>query len=543
MMSILFPQTASAVKREEDSNGDAVSDRAEKESTRSKDRDNANLNRVENHDKDEQLVETARERACQVIREAHETKRSTFHRLFLKHQPPKPVAWALCVVALPVLLVVGLVLLLCRLLMRIEALAKFFSDIIPVAMHETFHVFPDLESITLQEFLMRHGTDKANDEAKGTACCSAAPLGAKPVETANLNWAYPWQPDVRMYWFGLGRVCGAGPECEYFDASKPTIIYVHGWQPGVTERGFRETINWVNPPGTTSSLPDTQVVDLWVARGYNVGVFYWNQLADEPTVSEAERKIYNATDGTRLRWRRRNADGSTMFVDHAGLFDTDHCVADMLVKSYLAHFPPRSTAHYGAVHFLGHSLGAQLTLEFLRRLLLGQTSYYGTAKASPICYPERLTLVDPFFTSDCKSYGPLDGLRPSQRATENLHLVREALPKLLVETYETSLIGAGALGDSCPRLKRHSVYHVVDIEQIPWTDVSLRHCAAPFVYFCSILRKDAEQWRPNLFNAAVTYADLLDKMPPHATHEGPLHDHLRPGQALLASASLLVAPQ
>ena len=63
---------------------------------------------------------------------------------------------------------------------------------------------------------------------------------------------------------------------------------------GTTVRGFRETINWVNEDSGPHWFQDTYSVDLWLHRGYNVGIFYWNQFSDEEDVKEAERKIYNA---------------------------------------------------------------------------------------------------------------------------------------------------------------------------------------------------------------------------------------------------------
>lgn len=471
-----------------------------------------------------QLLQSARKGVLKVMTEMH-TERGFLHKAFHRHQPPWFVGAGACILGMPLIFIVGIAVLVGRALMKIPCIARNAVGWIPDALHETLHVIPDIESLTLQEFLTRHGED-----------CSHSLTQENFVETVAKSWVYPWHPDVRLYWFGIGRKCSPGPKSEYFDATKPSIIYVHGWQPGTTLRGFRETLNFVNPPGTKSPMQDTEVVDLWVAKGYNIGIFYWNQLADEPTVAEAERKIFNTHDGVGLRWRRRNPDGSTIFVESSGIFQEDHCVSDMLVKTYLEHFSVSASTTYGPVHIIGHSLGAQLTLEFCRRLLLSQTHFFGTQGES-LWYPQRLTLIDPFFTRGTKDYGPLDGISPSQRMTENIHLVREALPRLLIETYETSLIGGGLFGGSCPRLKRHTIYHVVDIQQISWTNISLRHCCSPFVYMCSLLREDPVNWRSDSFNAAVPYDIMIAKMPPHATHKGPMHDHLRVDEAALASAT------
>ena len=48
---------------------------------------------------------------------------------------------------------------------------------------------------------------------------------------------------------------------------------------------------------------------LWAARGWNVGIFYWNQFADD-TLEEAERKIHSANrTPAGMRWQKRFEDG------------------------------------------------------------------------------------------------------------------------------------------------------------------------------------------------------------------------------------------
>lgn len=121
--------------------------------------------------------------------------------------------------------------------------------------------------------------------------------------------------------------------------SRPTVVYVHGWEPGTTARGFRETLNWrANTRhtgiGVTAELvPDVDALPLWAARGWNVAIFYWNQLADD-TLPEAERKIHSAvgtsSPGEGMRWQRRRQDGTTVHAEAAA--DTP-CVAEMLARA------------------------------------------------------------------------------------------------------------------------------------------------------------------------------------------------------------------
>jgi hypothetical protein len=40
-----------------------------------------------------------------------------------------------------------------------------------------------------------------------------------------------------------------------------------------------------------------------VQAGYNVGIMYWNQFADEDEVKDAEAKIWTATGTRAMRWK------------------------------------------------------------------------------------------------------------------------------------------------------------------------------------------------------------------------------------------------
>jgi hypothetical protein len=91
-----------------------------------------------------------------------------------------------------------------------------------------------------------------------------------------------------------------------YDPSKPTVIYFHGWQPG--SGGNKEGFLWTNPQQSSETI---QTLTAWKAAGWNVGVFYWNQFADEGTVfdlvpvyvSEAEAKIWSSQGPKGMRYK------------------------------------------------------------------------------------------------------------------------------------------------------------------------------------------------------------------------------------------------
>jgi hypothetical protein len=153
---------------------------------------------------------------------------------------------------------------------------------------------------------------------------------------------------------------------------------------------------------------------------------------------------------------------------------------------------------------VGHSLGSQLVLEFMRRLILDPRRR---------CVPERVTLLDPFFSKGRKAWDPLCGVRTASRAAESVNVVLESNPRTVIETYETSLAGTGVLGGSSSkhRLKQSTIYHKVDMMQFPWFDIARRHVCAPHVYFCSKAHRGG--YSDCFFNAQVSHEQLLAMMP------------------------------
>lgn len=82
------------------------------------------------------------------------------------------------------------------------------------------------------------------------------------------------EPEMGLYWYGLGNVSekeGEGGESRYFDPSKPSVIYVHGYQPHTIARRFRESLNWKE--NDLDFGLDIDAADHWIEAGWNVGVW------------------------------------------------------------------------------------------------------------------------------------------------------------------------------------------------------------------------------------------------------------------------------
>mmetsp|Transcript_20027 Transcript_20027/g.33048 ORF Transcript_20027/g.33048 Transcript_20027/m.33048 type:complete len:478 (-) Transcript_20027:274-1707(-) len=435
-------------------------------------------------------VDFCEENVAHVLKESSERTKSCAN-WFYGHQPSCCVAIIVGVFLLVILspiVVVFLILFICVFIIVIAFKPKCITESLPSSAHKTFGVVSEVPVFECE-------TDPQSEAGSSDSLC----------ETKGMQWLFPFNYDCKVYWYGMNNKCSPGPSSPYFDTSRKSIVYIHGWQPGTTKRGFRETINWVNSEVDERKIfKDTHSVNLWVKKGYNVGIFYWNQFCDEPSIVEAERKIYNSTEGTRMRWLRKDAEGQLTYIQ-CKKHETEGCVSKLFLDEYVAHFKDYNRS----VQLVGHSLGVQVIGESLRLFLQ-------SAHVDGVTIPERLTLLDPHFASGKKKYEPLYGVKSSTRFSQNLELILDGIPAIAIETYETSLAGSGALGASCKAIREKTVYHKVDLQQFPWWDIRSRHICAVHVYFCSIHLAEIEEkkaYSSHFFNGHICTEELRDKMP------------------------------
>lgn len=192
--------------------------------------------------------------------------------------------------------------------------------------------------------------------------------------------------DHGLYWFGYGdswQKAVPGHSNAYFDNNKPTVIYIHGWQEGKTQKKYRETFNRKDAGG-----PDLDLAYAWRAAGYNVGILYWNQFADEAEVKDAEAKIWTAKGPRAMRWR--NSSG-------AYANGPSQSVGDLLFQHYKANMTGYNGSH---IRILGHSLGNQLAVVLTKKI----SDAVATGSLSSRLLPKRVALLDPFYSNWPKSY-------------------------------------------------------------------------------------------------------------------------------------------
>lgn len=227
--------------------------------------------------------------------------------------------------------------------------------------------------------------------------------------------------DFGIYFFaadGSSQRMVPGKPIQNFDPKKPTVIYLHGWERDTTVRDFRESYLVEDIKGFKGQLTHTS----WLSKGWNAAVFYWNQFADEPEVKHAEAKIWTYLSPHKLRYRVK----SGAFVASEARFT----IAELFTVYYEYLFSKRPEGA-GEIRLVGHSLGHQLALKSAELI----------AQRSQLKFPDRIALLDPFWSKGKKAY--LDQQRPKiNQATAAIAEDIVSKHDLALELYRSSFLGA-----------------------------------------------------------------------------------------------------
>jgi len=275
--------------------------------------------------------------------------------------------------------------------------------------------------------------------------------------------------DVGIYWYGAGNArqkAVAGVANPYFKPARPTVLYVHGWQNGSSARRSRETFNYRQNDPTYGV--DVNLADAWVNAGWNIGIFYWGQYADEGEVTDAEAKIWTPSGPRGMRWRDCNGNYN---APPAGT----PSAAQLMYNAYTS----AMSGYTGTtVRVAGHSLGSQMAVRFTK--MVSDNVAAGRLPSNRL--PDRVALLDPFFSKYGKSYLP--------NSAWTGEMVRRYVGELkgkgvVFEEYKTSGINALGIGDSNLGLTTMVAYADLAPWYIPSWDVAAKHVAAPNLYFYS----------------------------------------------------------
>lgn len=220
-------------------------------------------------------------------------------------------------------------------------------------------------------------------------------------------------------------------DTSYYDSSKPTIIYFHGWKNGMAEDGYSlEDFYFDDVNANTAKA--------WKDKGWNVGIYHWGQFADESELKDAEAKI----------WSRQGSQGMRYRLDD-GSYSTEQAPEQSIGQLAFEHITAALDANEsGNIRFAGHSLGNQLAVLTAEKI----KDAVNDGSVSGDLMPGRIDLLDPFWSQGDKDY--LDGDWTGERVRS---YIEDMISKhnTAVTWYKTSGIFDLWVGDQNTDLEKH----------------------------------------------------------------------------------------
>ena len=229
---------------------------------------------------------------------------------------------------------------------------------------------------------------------------------ARDITISDMGLEYFNKLDTGIYWYT--KKGQHVPTKTPIDKNKPTIIYTHGWKPDQSNVREGVSLNSVTVGALKSPYKyNTEYYDYYIDNGYNVGVFFWNQLSDEglELISKVDRKIWCANNA----YGASSKNGEDITGMKYTTYDSvDAGIADKKTTSYNDPTNPKVPVSvlYGdaiiealgedynqSLHLVGHSMGGQLTCAVSQYLSL----QYDKGNIGSNLIPDRATLLDPYF--------------------------------------------------------------------------------------------------------------------------------------------------
>lgn len=270
-----------------------------------------------------------------------------------------------------------------------------------------------------------------------------------------------------LYWFGPnGEAQKYLPNKTnlFYSDSKPTIIYSHGWQSGSSKNDY-----WMEQPYVVcDKYSSFNKGKNWINKGYNIGAFVWTQLADEDEVKDAEAKIWKAQNGFK-NMRYRLSDNT--YKDFGG----SASVGDIFFNIY----SKALVNNRNSITLAGHSLGNQVVTKLTENIM----NSYESGSIAQNLIPKRITLLDPFWSKDGKSY--LNNIWTGAKCRE---IINKAISNytVAVEQYKTTAIGGTITGDENLDMRKMTAFYRIWPDFIPVQEAGTQHSYAYVWYFDSI---------------------------------------------------------
>lgn len=243
---------------------------------------------------------------------------------------------------------------------------------------------------------------------------SGAPLDVSTVQ--NLTWTTT-EVDWGLYFISAKSLVDGyvysekfvpGRINEWFQPAERTVFWTHGFESQSTLTDYRrETLLYNAPEGEGTTWNGYDTAQSIIGDGWNFGIFYWDQYADEPTeVKDCEAKIWNALKrggdqnngryGTRYALQLNIGEGAYREPDDPAFHGSPDPLAIQVYKQYLA----AMAGNTAEKRLVGHSNGGQLFVPVA--WLITRNIKEGTIDSAYAL--DRLVLQDAFWSRNEKGY-------------------------------------------------------------------------------------------------------------------------------------------
>lgn len=275
--------------------------------------------------------------------------------------------------------------------------------------------------------------------------------------------------DFGIWWFndqGEAQKYIPGIPNQFYDPSKPVVLYIHGWQKGsVTNNYWRENPYLWNDKYTSSMNTGS----FWKQKGYNLGIFFWDQFADENEVKDAEAKIWAGNNGQKqMRYKLSNGT--------YGSYSTAKSAGDLLYNAYVQALASNTS---GYIRLVGHSLGNQMATVLVYKAAVAAKS--GSLASALV--PKRVYLADPFWSKDGKAY--LSGKWTGEVCRTYINYAISNFGTI-VEQSKSTAVGGYLVGDDNLNMRMMTAFFRIWPDFIPITDAPIQHSYAVLWYMWSM---------------------------------------------------------
>lgn len=203
-------------------------------------------------------------------------------------------------------------------------------------------------------------------------------------ERTPVNFTLDPDRDYGLYWYDVngGRMLSQEDmPLSYYDPSKPTVIYSHGWKADLAPE---ELVTQQSTIDATEGLSgDRDYAEELKKAGYNVGYFDWHLYAAD--LGSLQNEIWTVYE-----------EGVSDAPDDDSNYED--AVAALDGKSFAGEFAREvavvmQDAKNDDLYFIGHSFGGQMVTAAAYTL---SKMYDAGLDINPACVPKRISLADPY---------------------------------------------------------------------------------------------------------------------------------------------------